>query len=421
MNLTVIGLNHKTAPVDLREKLAFSEEEIPSVLKAIRSQQPDTEAVILSTCNRVEIYAYHEECAFATPDIAHLIAEVRGLRPNDLLPHLYAHHGREAVEHLFRVVCSLDSMVIGETEIKSQVVQAYRLAADYGATGKTLNRLFELALGVAKEARTCTAISEKKVSVSSVAVDFAERIFQDFADKTVLIVGAGQTGESALRHLVERGIAKVIVANRSPEKANALAEDYSGKAIGLDLLGDYLSRADIVITSTSAPGHIIEPNTVRMAMRTRKNLPMFIIDIAVPRDVNPEVNEVENVYLYDIDDLEEIVSQNRAEREREVRRCEEIVAKEADKFVRIAEGMSVDPTIAQLSDAMHGIMQSELDKLLPKLDHLDDKDREQVALMADRIIHKILHGPVETLTQEARNGRATGYVDALKRLFGLGE
>ncbi|MEW6357688.1 MAG: glutamyl-tRNA reductase [Planctomycetota bacterium] len=421
MNLTVIGLNHKTAPVDLRERFAFSEEEIPSVLAEIRSQQPNTEAVLLSTCNRVEIYVYHPECALAGPDLARRVAELRGVKPDDLLPHLYIHHGREAVEHLFRVVCSLDSMVIGETEIKGQAARAYHLAADCGATGKTLNRLFEQALGVAKEARSSTAISERKVSVSSVAVDFAERIFQDFADKTVMIVGAGQTGEATLRHLVERGVANVIVANRSVEKAKALADDYGGKPVALDLLADYLPRADIVITSTSAPGHIIEPAAVRAAMRARKNRPMFLIDIAVPRDVNPEVNGIENVYLYDMDDLEGIVGENRAEREREVQRCEKIVAAAAEKFVRIAEGMSVDPTIAQLSDAMHGIMQAEMDKLLPKLEHLDEKDREQIALMADRIIHKILHGPVETLTQEARNGRATGYVDALKRLFGLGE
>jgi len=419
MNLSVIGLNHKTAPVALRERLAFSADEIPSALERLCARRSGTEVVLLSTCNRVEIYTYNEEHRWSLPDAAGGLAEVRELDRDGLLPHLYEHHGVEAAMHLFRVVCSLDSMVLGETEIKGQVTQAYRLAAESGATGKTLNRLFETALGVAKTVRSSTAISERKISVSTVAVEFAERIFQNFSDKTALIVGAGQTGESALRHLVERGVSRIIVANRSTEKAKALADGYAGKAIGLDLLPDYLSRADIVIASTSAPGHILEPDLVRTAVRARKNLPMFIIDIAVPRDVNPEVNDIDNVYLYDIDDLERIVDRNRAERERELRRCEEIISERAVKFVKVVDGMSVDPTIAKLSEAMHDIMDAELGKLLPKLEHLNDKEKEQICSMADRIIHKILHGPVDALTQEARNGHATGYVHALKRLFGL--
>lgn len=421
MNLSVVGLNHKTAPVALREKLAFAEADVPAALAAIRAQRPNSEAVILSTCNRVEIYIYQENCPAGAPDLAQMVAEMRGVGAEELAPHLYSYHGRDAVLHLFQVVCSLDSMVLGETEIKSQVAQAYRLAAESGATGKTLNRLFEMALGVAKEARSCTAISQKKISVSSVAVDFAERIFQNFADKTVLIVGAGQAAESVLRHLVERGISHVIVANRSIERAQALAAELSAKAIGIDLLPDYLARADVLIASASAPGHLIEPDAVKAAMRARKNLPMLVVDIAVPRNVNPEVNEIENVYLYNVDDLEQVAAQNRMEREREIQDCEAIIHERAEKFVRVVEGMAVDPTIARLSDSMHAIMQAELDKLFPRLEHLTEKEKGQISLMADRIIHKILHGAVEALTQEAREGRASRYVHAIKRMFGLGD
>jgi len=421
MNLTALGLNHNTAPVELREKLSFSPEEIPHALSTIRRSLPDLEVVILSTCNRCEVYAFRREAPPPEDELRRLLAEMKELRVEEISPHLYTHTGVEAARHLFMVASGLDSMVVGETEIKAQVQAAYSLASRHGATGKLLNRLFEIALRTAKEVHHNTSITTRRVSVGSVALEFAEKIFQDFSDKMVLIIGAGQAGESTLKSLMDRGITKVIVANRNSEKAAELAAKYGGKGISLDLLEDYLPRADVVISSTASPNYLIGPELVKSAMKQRHNRPMLILDIAVPRDVNPEVNGIANVYVCNIDDLKATADANRRLREKETESGIRIVDKRVETFVRAVNQMDVAPTIAKLSDAMHTIMRNELDRVFPKLSHLSEKDKQELTYMAERIIHKILHGPVETLTQKAHDGEGHWYTETIKRLFRLGD
>jgi glutamyl-tRNA reductase len=308
-------------------------------------------------------------------------------------------------------------MVLGESEIKAQVTEAYMLAAQNEATGKRLNALFQACFAVAKEVHTHTGISTGKVSVSSVAVDFAEKIFQEFADKTVFVIGAGEMSEQTLKNLVDRGVRAVIVANRTYERAQALAEDYGGEAIGFDKLNEYLPRADIIISSTSAPHFVIRPEHVREAMHRRKGQPMFFVDISVPRNIDPQVNDVENAYLFNIDDLQEVVNRNIEEREKELEKCLAIVEAGVERFVQTVEGAKVGPTITMLSDTLHQIKDQEVGRLLAKMPDLSEKDKNEIDYMADRIVHKILHGPLEELKAAAQEGRGHHYVQALKRLF----
>jgi glutamyl-tRNA reductase len=421
MNILVLGLNHKTAPVEVREKLAFSPAKVGEALARLRQQMPTLEAVVLSTCNRVELYTASEGAPPSQEALAQFLAEFHGLQPEALLPHLYALGDRDAVKHLFMVASSLDSMVLGESEIKAQVTEAYMLAAQHEATGKLLNALFQASLGIAKEVHTHTAISAGKVSVSSVAVDFAERIFQNFSDKGVLVIGAGEMSEQTLKHLVDRGVHSVIVANRTYDRAVALAEDYGGEAIRFELLADALPRADIVISSSGAPHYVIHPDQVRDAMRRRKSSPMFFIDISVPRNVDPRVNDLENVYLFNIDDLQQAVNRNLEEREKELEKCLALVEDGVARFVQSQAGAKVAPTITKLSDALHQIKDQEMARLLPKIENLSEKDKNEIDHMADRIVHKILHGPLEELKAAAQDGRGHTYIQAIKRLFRISD
>ncbi len=419
MNILVVGLNHKTAPVQVREKLAFPANKLPEALARIRQEQPSLEAVVLSTCNRVEIYAASAEGPPDETVVARFMAEFHALNLDEIQPHLYILRNRDAVKHLFTVASSLDSMVLGESEIKAQVTEAYMIAAQQEATGKRLNALFQACFSVAKEVHTHTAISFGKVSVSSVAVDFAQRIFQDFSDKAVFVVGAGEMSEQTLKNLVDRGVRTVIVANRTYERAQALAEDYGGEAIGFDKLDEYLPRTDIVISSTAAPHYVIRPEQVAEAMRRRKGMPMFFVDIAVPRNIDPRVNDLENVYLYNIDDLQQIVARNLEEREKEMEKCLAIIEEGVNKFVQSAAGAKVAPTISKLSDVLHEIKDQEVSRLLAKMPHLSEKDKNDIDYMADRIVHKMLHGPLEELKAAAQDGVVHHYVHAIMRLFRL--
>jgi len=391
------------------------------VLRILRKEFPTMECALLSTCNRAELYACEEENLPDVQKVNAALADFKGLNAEELVRYLYVHRGREAARHLFRVTAGLDSMVLGETEIKGQVEAAYFLAKNCGATGKMLNRLFESSLRAAKEVHSVTRIGVGKVSVSSVAVDFARKVFQNFSDKTVMVIGAGQAGEATLTNLLDRGVSRVIIANRSPERAAELARKYGGKAIALELMEDYLPRADIVIASTGARGHIIEPEHIRSAMRTRRNKPMLLLDIAVPRDINPAVNDIQNVYLFDIDDLKEAAEDNRRQREAEVGKCLEIIDRHIDSCMKAIEGMKVAPTIAKLSETVHNIMEAELARTLPKLGNLSEREKNEIRHMADRIVHKILHGPVQTLTEKTRDGEGHWYVEVIRKLFRLSE
>ena len=421
MSILVVGLNHKSAPVEVREKLAFNPNSINTALSHFsqKYQDQNAEIVILSTCNRVELYISSQDGAIKVEDVFSFLADFHKIELNTFSPYMYHYKDDRAVNHLFFVTSSLDSMVLGESQILSQVKEAYTMAAMEEATGKILNQLFQQALNAAKIVHTRTSIGKRKVSISSVAVEFAEKIFQDFTGKIVLVVGAGEMCELLLKHLYEEGARTFIVANRSYERAEELANEYHGQAIKYELLGEYLEKADIVISSTSAPHYVIHADQVKEAIKHRRGNPMFLIDIAVPRDIEPEVTNIDNVYLYNIDDLQSVVSQNVDERNREVEKCRVLIEEEVEHFMARLEEMKIEPAITHLRNHFHTIGKEELDRLKPKLKNLGNGDWEQVIYTMERTINKLLHHPAKVAKQEAKNGGGYRYVETIKKLFGI--
>ncbi len=421
MDILVVGINHKSAPVEIREQLAFSASKLTEALVQFRKCFPSSEIVILSTCNRVELYA----CSPKNPSeltgesILDFLAEIHALEKERFRENIYIHKNLEAIKHLFFVTSSLDSMVLGETQILAQVKEAYSTACTNASTGKIFHQLFQQALNVAKEVHTHSNIAKGKVSISSVSVEFAERIFQDFSDKTVFIIGAGEMAELVLKSLVERGTKTVMVSNRSYDRAVALASEFGGKAVRFDCLAEELAKADIVISSTSAPHYVLHPEHAKEAMRIRKGAPMFLIDIAVPRDINPEVGNIENIYLYDIDDLQGVVSQNMEERTKEIEKCRGMVEKEVEKFMAWVEEMKIGPAVARLRDHFHGVGREELNRLRPKLGDMSDEHWQEVVYTMERTLNKLLHRPLEVGKEEAKNGGGYRYIDTIKKLFGI--
>ena len=421
MSIIVVGLNHKSAPVEVREKLAFNPNSINTALSLFSQKYKDqnAEIVILSTCNRVELYISSQDGAIKVEDVFSFLADFHKIELTAFSSYMYYYKDDRAVNHLFFVTSSLDSMVLGESQILSQVKEAYTTAAMEEATGKILNQLFQQALNAAKIVHTRTSIGKRKVSISSVAVEFAEKIFQDFAGKIVLVVGAGEMCELLLKHLYEEGARTFIVANRTYERAEELANEYHGQAIKYELLGEYLEKADIVITSTSAPHYVIHADQVKEAIKHRRGNPMFLIDIAVPRDIEPDVANIDNVYLYNIDDLQSVVSQNIDERNREVEKCRVLIEEEVEHFMARLEEMKIEPAITHLRNHFHTIGKEELDRLKPKLKNVDNGDWEQVIYTMERTINKLLHHPAKVAKQEAKNGGGYRYVETIKKLFGI--
>ena len=419
MSILVVGLNHKSAPVEIREKLAFDTNSISTALSMFLQKYQNAEAVILSTCNRVEIYVSSLEDSIKVEDVLSFLADFHRIELNYLSQYMYHYKDDRAVVHLFFVTSSLDSMVLGESQILSQVKEAYMMASMQEATGKVMNQLFQQALNVAKIVHTSTSIGKGKVSISSVAVEFAEKIFQDFTGKIVLVVGAGEMCELLLKHLYEEGSRTFIVANRTFERAQELANEYHGQAIKYELLNEYLTKADIIISSTSAPHYVIHANQVKDAIKHRRGNPMFLIDIAVPRDIEPDVANIHNVYLYNIDDLQSVVNQNADERTREVEKCRAIIEEEVEHFMAKLEEMKIEPAITHLRNHFHTIGKEELDRLKSKLKSLDNSDWDQVVYTMERTINKLLHHPAKVAKQEAKNGGGYRYVETIKKLFGI--
>ncbi len=412
MEIRVIGLNHKRAPVEVRERMAVPDAKLPEALDGLAMP----EAVILSTCNRVEIYATAED---ARERAESFLSERHGLEPDSLRPYLYEHRGIDAVRHLFRVAAGLDSLVVGETQILSQVKTAYQTAHSFGRTGRILNSLFQNALRAAKRVHSETGIAEKNVSVSSVAAGLAEKIFQDLAARTTLVIGAGETGELTLQALRDRGVGRVLVANRTLERARAVVEKSGGEAHELSALPELLPRSDIVISCVATEGILLHVPLLREALRARRNAPMFLIDIAVPRNIEPEVNALDNIYLFNIDDLESIVNQNRKERGRELERCEPIIESEAYGFLRQVEHVDVAALVSQLRSHLQAVGDEELERALGRLGELSPKQKEELDHMVHRMVYKVLHSPTTALREEAENGRIENLSHLLKRLFRL--
>ena len=418
MQLTLVGLSHKTAPIEIREKLTFPAAGMGEALAALTGAEAVSEAVILSTCNRTEIYAVVADGA-GTDAVIDFLCDHHALERHDLVRYLYEAEGHAAVKHLFRVVSSLDSMVVGEAQVLHQVKEAYDLACEAGSARTVFHKLFRQSFEVGKRVRTETAIGEAAVSISYAAVELAKKVFDTLAGRTILVVGAGKMSELTAKHLVSQGVRQVLVANRTYERAVELAERFEGTAIPYDTLFDRMREADIVISSTSAPGYVIDKAQVAAAMRGRRE-PLFLIDIALPRDVDPAVNEVPNAFVYDIDDLNGVVNSNLEERMREAELAEVIVAEELRAFEAWLESMEVVPTIAAIRAEAERVRAEEYAKAMKRLASLSDADRATVEALSQAIVSKILHGPTTRLRDAAGEAGGYEYVETARRLYGLG-
>lgn len=421
MYIGLVGISYKTAPIEVREKLAFQERHLRMALAQMDGLPQVEEKVILSTCNRVEIYTQGGEAGEAIRKVKDFLSSYHRLPLGLFEPYLYVYHHLEAIKHLFRVASSLDSMIVGEPQILGQMKEAYFCAKEVGTTGLILNQLFDKAFSLAKRVRTETKLGEHAVSVSYAAVELARKIFGSLEGKSVLVIGAGKMSELAARHLVNQGVKAVLVANRTYERALFLSRALGGKAVDFDRLGEELKEADIVISSTGAPHFILTREKMESVIQSRRNRPVFLIDIAVPRDIEPQVNEIENVYLYDIDDLHSIVQSNIKEREKEAEKAEELIEKEAWQFLGWLESLVAVPIIKSLREKAEKIMAQELEKTWPRLgEKLSDKEKEVIRTMTAAIVNKLLHGPITTLKQQAKLKDGSQYVEAVRHLFDLG-
>ncbi len=416
--LLLVGLNHRTAPVEVRERFAL-EKKGTHPLDILRQELPQaSEAYFLSTCNRVEFLLVTEEVEETLAGLKDLLARETGLPRSRFEPHLYVLRDREAVRHLFRVAAGLDSMVLGEPQILGQVKEAYREAARRRTTGPILNRLLHRTFSVAKRVRTETGIGSYAVSVSYAAVELAKKIFGSLRGKKALLVGAGEMAELAAQHLLSAGVEKMLVANRTFSRAVELAERFRGEAYSLEELPECLLEADIVISSTGAPGYVITRETVKPLLRKRRLRPLFFIDIAVPRDIEPAVNELENVYVFDIDDLKQVVEENLGRRRKEARRADRIIEEEVLKFERWLRELEVYPTIKALREKAEEIRRRELARTLPRLRNLSPEDKEALEVMTEAIVNKILHAPILYLKMGYhRMGREA--ITTVRRVFDL--
>ena len=422
MSLVLTGLSHHTSPVELRERLAFGENALPGALLQLRKILDDAGVVILSTCNRVEIYAYHDTPADDVHrTIRDFLSQWHRIATPSFQPHLYERAGRDVVGHLFRVTSSLDSMVVGEQQISGQVHDAFLAAQREQTTDKVLEQLFQRAFAISKKVRSQTHIGEGKVSISSVAVDLAASIFSDLAGKTVMVIGSGEMGELTLRHLIGRGVNSVIIANRSIERAANLAEEYHGEAVGLVDLEKHLHRADIVISSTSAKEFVLHKDHFLIALKQRSRRPMFVIDIAVPRDVDPEVSSLDNVYLYDVDDLQKVADQNLKARREEVAQSLELVEQGTEQFMRWMHSLAAEPTIVSMTQEANAIRERELEKAFANMPDLTETQREEVEALTRRITNSMLHRPISQLKQEVAKEDAQPVLHLVRRLFGSRE
>jgi glutamyl-tRNA reductase len=424
VRLVLVGCNHRSAPVAVRERLAFDARTVGTALAAFADRYPEVEAVLLSTCNRVELYAASEQPGLV-PDadqLAAFLAGCHGADASPFRPHLYDKIDRDAVRHLFTVSGSLDSMVPGESQILGQVKDAHRVARERGLTGPLMNTLFNRAIAVGKQIHSATQIAQKKVSVSSVAVQFACEIFEasQFPHKTVLVIGAGKMGELTLEYLCALHPGRILITNRSPGKAAEAALRWNGQPVPFERLDDWLAASDLVLSTTGSPEPLVGRQRFAEVMRRRGNQPVFIIDIAVPRDFAPDVGDLENVYLYNIDDLERERAKNLRAREQEVLKAQAIIDRQVVVFLKDLEHQRHSgPVISQLRREWDARREAELARLYAERPGLTPEDRAAVAHAFERFQNKLLHSPISALRSAAADGAPHGLLDALKRLFGV--
>ncbi len=419
MHLTLVGLSHKTAPVEIREKLTFPANRQEEALSLLTSTPAVNEAVIVSTCNRTEIYAVTSTEFDGPGAIIDFICDYHDLDRHELVRYLYISEGESVIRHLFRVVASLDSMVLGEAQILGQVKEAYEHSFLNGGAGRIFNKLFRQSFEVGKRVRTETDIGENAVSISYAAVELAKKVFDSLDGRTILVLGAGKMSELTAKHLVCNGVKKVLVANRTFARALELAEKFDGEAIEYESLFDRMVEADIVISSTAATQYVVTKDKVAASRKGRKGSPLFLIDIAVPRDIDPAVNDLADVYLYDIDDLNGVVSQNLEERMKEAERAEVIVAEEMAEFEHWLESMEVVPTVAAIRAKAEAVRAEELEKAIKRLGGLSEKELQTVDALTCAIVNKMLHGPTARLKKVAGEKDGYMYVESARFLYGL--
>jgi len=416
--IVLMGINHKTAPVELREALSFTREEVIFTLEELKRNDAIDEILLVSTCNRTEL--------LLVPALDHAPAEAKEfLSAYKKIPlsrfneALYTYRGDEAVKHLFRVTSSLDSMIVGEPQILGQVKEAYRTATTCNASSVILNRLLHKSFSIAKKVRRETGIGDNAVSISYAAIELASKIFTRMETKKVMLLGAGEMAEIAVEHLISHGVRKIAVANRTFKNAVLLAEKFNGEAVSFEEREDCIERVDIIISSTGALDHVITAEKVKKAMRARKNRPLFFIDIAVPRDIDPAINKIANCYLYDIDDLQEVVNDNLHERKKEALKGERLVEEAVIKFHQWLEDLKVVPTIVAIKDKIDAIIEGETEKTLASLHSLSKEESDAIRRMNRAITSKIMHDPILFLKNSGEHRKDSFYISAARHLFNL--
>jgi glutamyl-tRNA reductase len=417
--LLALGVSHKTAPLELRERLALTEGRAVGVLADLVERAEISEAAAISTCNRTELYVYAADPVDAESGVLGLLAREAETQPTDLVGHLYSMRGPAAAEHLMRVTAGLDSMIIGEAEIQGQVKRAYELALVEGATGPVLNRLFRSALAAGKRARSETGISERSLSIPSVAVELAQRTLGELEQRRVLVVGAGETAELTARALASKGVHAIFIANRHYDRAIGLAQRFSGRAVRFDDLPEEMLDADIVVSSTSSPHHVVERDGLAEVMSARAGRPLLLIDLAVPRDIHPACRDLAGVSLYDMDDLQSLVERNVSGRESEARRAEVILRAERGRFDGWLASQDVTPTVVALRERAERIVDMVLAENEQRWEGLTEADRDRVRAAARAIAQRLLHEPTLRLKRSAADEDAYAKVAVLRELFAL--
>lgn len=422
MSIVLVGINHKSAPVEVRERLAFNEDACSSGLRTLVDGEIVREGLIVSTCNRVEILAEtgKDQLSETIERVNRVLSGTEALPRSFLEKHLYQHTNDEAVRHLFRVTSSLDSMVVGEPQVLGQVRRAYSIALEAGTAGRILNRLIHHAFRVAKRVRTETGIGANAVSISYMAVELGKKIFNSLQGHTALLIGAGEMAELSARHLIGAGVSRVLIANRTAARAAILAAELGGEAINFDRLGDHLAEADIIICSTAADGHVITEQMVREALGKRRNRPSFFIDISVPRNIDPDVGKLPNVFVFDIDDLESVISSNIREREREAERAELIVESETMQFQQTLRVMDIGPTIGALRNKLQDIAKLELTRQRTRLGPLTAEQENAIEALLVSTVNKISH-PLLSHMRRSFDASDADTIQAWRDIFGLEE
>ncbi len=419
MNVFIVGLNHKIADVEVREKLAFNGPKLEEGLMRFRNLPEIQESMILSTCNRVELYAGVRDTHRASEATKAFLSEFHGIPRASMENALYIYDGIDAVRHIFRVASSLDSMVVGEPQILGQLKDAFDLALSKKTTGILLNKLMKKAISVAKRVRTETRIAENAVSISFSAVELARKIFTDLSKRVFMLLGAGEMAELAAKHLIGGGVKEVLVSNRTYSRACDLAEEFHGRPVRFEEFLLEMVRADIVICSTGAPHYILTKGQMQKVMKERKQRQVFIIDISVPRNIDPEINDLDNVYLYNVDDLQGVVDANIFERQKEAEKAEKIVGEELDTFLKWLSSLDSVPTIIALRERADEMRKEELEKLFHKIHGINERDREAIEYMAAALMNKLIHPPTVALKGDLENKEIL--VATIRKLYGIDE